>query len=293
MNSKTNFTVVLPAKNEEENLRSLLPDIRKLYPDTAVIVVDDGSSDDTKSVAKSFNAKVISHPYSMGNGAAIKSGARACTTDLIVFMDADGQHSPKDIERLIDKYNDGYMMVVGSRNSNTHASIFRKFGNLFYNYIASRITGFKIKDLTSGFRAVNRKAFTQFLYMFPNGFSYPTTSTMAFCRSGYSIAYVDIDAKKRGGKSHINPVKDGLRFLIIILKIGSLYSPLKFFTPPSIFIFLAGIGNYVYTYLSNNTFTNMSALLMIVAIILFMFGLLAEQLTILLYASSERRKTDK
>lgn len=287
------FTIVIPAKNEGENLANLLPEIREIYPDIKLIVVDDGSTDDTAPVAHAYDATVVSHPYSMGNGAAIKSGARACDTEIIVFMDADGQHAPNDIARLLEMYEEGHMMVVGARNANTHASIMRRAANFIYNKIASIITGHVILDLTSGFRVVDRNAFTQYLYMLPNGFSYPTTSTMAFFRSGLSVAYVPINAKKREGKSHINPLKDGLRFLIIILKIGSLYSPLKFFTPPSIIIFLMGISNYAYTYFTKNTFTNMSALLMLAAIIIFMFGLLAEQLTILLYASSERRKTDK
>lgn len=292
MTKYSDFSIILPAKNEEDNLSTLLPNIVKLYPNIELIVVDDGSTDNTRSVANSYNATIVSHPYSMGNGAAIKSGARACKTNAIVFMDADGQHSPEDITQLLEKYKEGHMMVVGARNPTTHASSMRRLANFIYNNIASKITGHKILDLTSGFRIVNRNAFTQYLYMLPNGFSYPTTSTMAFFRSGLSVAYVPIDAKKRAGKSHINPLKDGLRFLIIILKIGSLYSPLKFFTLPSIIIFLLGISNYAYTYFTKNTFTNMSALLMIVAIIIFMFGLLAEQMTVLLYASSERRKTD-
>lgn len=287
------YTIVLPAKNEADNLATLIPKIKELYPNVDIIVVDDGSTDNTAEVARSNDATVISHPYSMGNGAAIKTGARMCTTECVVFMDADGQHAPEDIVKLSEKYEEGHLMVVGARNSNTHASLMRKFANFLYNKIASLITGHKILDLTSGFRIVNRDAFSQFLYLLPNGFSYPTTSTMAFFRSGLSVAYVPIDAKKRKGKSHINPLKDGLRFLVIILKIGSLYSPLKFFTPPSIIIFLLGIANYAYTYMTQNTFTNMSALLMIVSIIIFMFGLLAEQLTILLYASSERRKSDR
>ncbi len=287
------LSIVIPAKNEGENLKTLLPKLREKFPNIEIIVVNDGSTDNTKEIASKYASKIISHPYSVGNGAAIKSGARAYHSSSILFMDADGQHSPDDINGLIDKFNQGYSMVVGYRNPRSHASLMRRFANYIYNKIASIITGHKILDLTSGFRMVNRKSFTQYLYMLPNGFSYPTTSTMAFFRSGLPVAYVPINAKKRLGKSHINPLTDGLRFLLIIFKIGSLYSPLKFFTPPSVIFFIIGIANYIYTYSTNGTFTNMSALLMIVAIIIFMFGLLAEQLTILLYASSERRKTDK
>lgn len=292
MNNSIDFSIVLPAKNEENNLLRLLPRIKKLYPSVDIIVVDDGSTDNTADVAKSFDAILISHPYSMGNGAAIKSGARAATTDYIVFMDADGQHSPNDIIKLEDMIKSGYCMAIGSRSSESQASFARKLGNKFYNYLASSITGNKIYDLTSGFRMVDRNLFTRFLYLLPNGFSYPTTITMAFFRSGYSVAYVPIEAKSREGKSHINLIRDGLRFLVIILKIGSLYSPLKFFTPPSIVIFLLGLINYGYTYFFKGQFTNMSALLIIVSIIIFMFGLLAEQLTVLTYSSSERRRGD-
>ena len=183
-------------------------------------------------------------------------------------------------------------MAVGARNSASQASFARNIGNKIYNFIASIITGNKIEDLTSGFRAVDKNSFTRFLYLLPNGFSYPTTITMAFFRSGYSVAYVPIEAKVRKGSSHISLIKDGLKFFMIILKIGSLYSPLKFFTPPSIVIFFLGLTNYAYTYFFKGQFTNMSALLIIVSIIIFMFGLLAEQLTVLTYASSERRRGD-
>lgn len=292
MNNTVDFSIVLPAKNEEDNLARLLPEIKKLYPSVELIIVDDGSTDNTAAIARSFDATLISHPYSMGNGAAIKSGARAATTEYIVFMDADGQHSPSDITKLEEMIKNGYCMAVGSRSSESQASFARKLGNRFYNYLASSITGNKILDLTSGFRMVDRNLFTRFLYLLPNGFSYPTTITMAFFRSGYSVAYVPINAKAREGKSHINILRDGLRFLVIILKIGSLYSPLKFFTPPSIIFFLLGLVNYSYTYIYKGQFTNMSALLFIVSIIIFMFGLLAEQLTVLTYSSSERRRGD-
>ena len=289
---KMEFSIVIPAKNEADNLNALLPKIKTHYPDTNIFVVDDGSEDNTIEIAESYEATVISHPYSLGNGAAIKTGARICKSPCIVFMDADGQHSPEDIKQLVEKYKQGYCMVIGARNPSTHASLFRRIANHIYNTLASLITNYTIKDLTSGFRVVDRQLFNRFLYLLPNGFSYPTTITMAFIRSGFPITYLPINAKRRTGKSHINPLKDGLRFIMIIIKIGSLYSPLKFFTPPSLFLFLAGAANYLYTYFRFGTFTNMSALLIIVSMIIFMFGLLAEQITTLVYASSERRKTD-
>ena len=286
------FSIVIPAKNEEENLKTLLPNIRSLFPDVDLIIVNDGSTDETASIANKFAAKVINHPYSMGNGAAIKSGARASKTEYIVFMDADGQHDPNSIQHLIDRLNKGYDMVVGARTTDSQASMLRGIGNRIYNFIASKVTGHKIQDLTSGFRAVKRELFNRFLYLLPNGFSYPTTITMAFFRSGYSVAYEPIIAKQRLGKSHINLTKDGLRFLVIIIKIASLYSPLKVFTPVALLTFMLGFANYAYTYLTVERFTNMSALLFIISIIIFMLGLLAEQITVLTYAASERRKTD-
>lgn len=292
-NNKTySITIVLPAKNEAENLEILLPKIRKLHPDYPIIVVNDGSSDNTEQVAIENDVITVSNPYSLGNGAAIKTGSKIADTDYILFMDADGQHSPNDIAALVDKLKEGYSMVVGARVGNSHANIFRRVANFIYNKLASKITGFPVQDLTSGFRIVDRYLFNRFHYLLPNKFSYPTTITMALIRNGHPIAYVPIKAMSRLGKSHINPIKDGLRFLIIILKIGSLYSPLKFFTPPSAMLFLLGIANYIYTFVTNGTFTNMSALLIISSIIVFMFGLLAEQLTVLIFSASQRRERD-
>lgn len=288
----SDFSIVIPAKNEEISLKSLLPTIRSLYPDITLIIVDDGSTDDTAKIAKNYGAVVVSHPYSMGNGAAIKSGARTCKTDNIIFMDADGQHDPKLIEKLIEKLNSGYDMVVGARTSKSQANIFRGIGNKTYNFIASKVTCHNIQDLTSGFRAVKKDLFNRYLYLLPNGFSYPTTITMAFFRSGFSVSYEPIEVHKRIGKSHINLFRDGLRFLVIIIKIASLYSPLKVFTPVALITSLLGLINYAYTYISDERFTNMSALLLIAAIIIFMLGLLAEQITVLTYAICERRKTD-
>ena len=290
---KVNYSIVIPAKNEQSSIPKLLKSIKTLHPNADLIVVDDGSTDSTAKISRDCGANVVSHPYSMGNGAAIKSGARTAKGDYIVFMDGDGQHDPADIDRLIEKLESGFDMVVGARTSNSQASIYRGLANKIYNTIASIVTGHKILDLTSGFRAVNKNLFNRFLYLLPNGFSYPTTITMAFFRSGYPISYIPINAKKRTGVSHINPIKDGLRFFIIIIKIASLYSPLKVFTPVSLLLAILGLGNYAYTYITDARFTNMSALLLIISIIVFMMGLLAEQISVLTYAASERRSTDR
>lgn len=287
-----NFSIVIPAKNEEQNLPLLLENIRKLYHDTEIILIDDGSTDNTSDIAKSYDCKVICHPYSLGNGAAIKTGARECTTDYIVFMDADGQHDPKDIAQLLDKIEVGHSMVIGARTRDSHASILRMIANSIYNKLASWITGHPILDLTSGFRIVERNTFTRYLYMLPNGFSYPTTSTMAFFRAGHPIAYTTIEAKKRSGKSHINPIKDGIRFLIIIMKITSLYSPLKVFAPVSTIFLIGGLANYLYTFITYGRLTNMTVFMLMSSLIIFMFGLFSEQMTVLTYSASERRRND-
>ncbi|ADE13794.1 glycosyl transferase family 2 [Nitrosococcus halophilus Nc 4] len=283
------LSIVLPAKNEANSLRKLLPALREIYSDAEILVVNDGSSDETLEVAQAAGAKVVTHAYSMGNGAAVKHGARAATGEIIVFMDADGQHDPGDIPRLLERLFEGFDMVVGARDSTSQASLSRRLGNSFYNRLSSWVTGHRIEDLTSGFRVVRAKRFREFLYLLPNGFSYPTTSTMAFFRAGYLVSYVPIHANKREGKSHINLVKDGIRFFLIILKVATLYSPLKVFTPISFVFFMLGAGNYLYTYLLEGRFTNMSALMFITAILVFLMGLISEQIANLLYANTSQR----
>jgi glycosyltransferase involved in cell wall biosynthesis len=231
----------------------------------------------------------------MGNGAAIKSGARSAGGDVLVFMDADGQHNCDDIARLLDKLSDGFEMVVGARQSDTHASLGRRLANTIYNRLASLMTGHVIEDLTSGFRAARARHFRKFLYLLPNGFSYPTTSTMAFFRSGLPVAYIPIRAGKREGKSNIRIVKDGFRFFVIIIKIGALFSPMRLFLPISGILFTLGLGYYVYTYTAEHRFTNMSALLFTTAVVTFLMGILSEQVSSLHYkhADDDRRKTDR
>lgn len=282
-----NLSIVIPAKNEAEGLKKCLPDVQALYPDAELIVVNDGSEDATASVAQSFGAKVVSHPYSKGNGASIKSGARAATGDYILFMDGDGQHKAEDIKKLIEKAEQGFDMVVGARNAGSQASKARLFGNGLYNLVASKVVGHKIPDLTSGFRLVKRTLFMEFLYLLPNGFSYPTTTTMAFFRSGYSVGFVPIVADERIGKSHINIVRDGIRFMIIIFKIATLYSPLKLFLPLAFFLSCSGLGYYFYTFFVHNRYTNMAMTLLLSGLIVFLMGLISEQITALNYKKEE------
>lgn len=281
------LSIILPAKNEAEGLKLVLPSLINYFPEAEVIVVDDGSEDNTAAIANDFGAYVISHPYSMGNGAAIKSGARAAKGDILVFMDSDGQHQPADISRLLEKISNGYDMVVGARKKASQAGVHRAVANGFYNRLASWMTEQNIDDLTSGFRAVNAHKFRKFLYLLPNGFSYPTTITMSFFRAGFSVAYIPIHAPKRIGKSHIRLMRDGFRFLLIIFKIGTLYSPLKLFMPISLSFFATGLGYYLYTFNAMHRFTNMSALLLVTSVIIFLIGLVSEQITALNFKDSD------
>lgn len=287
------LSIVLPSKNEGKSLSSLLKEIKSYYPDAEIILVNDGSTDDTTSICKDADVIEVKHPYSKGNGAAIKSGARAATGDVIVFMDADGQHQPSEIGKLLEKIDEGYDLCVGSRDFESQASVGRWMANTFYNKFASWMVGHRVRDLTSGFRAVRRRKFLQFLYLLPNGFSYPTTSTMAFFRAGFSVSYVSVNVRKRVGKSHIKLFKDGARFLLIIFKVGTLYSPLKLFTPMSAAFFLLGLGYYAFTFSTSGRFTNMSALLFVSSLLFFALGLISEQVSSLQYMKQddeERRK---
>ena len=277
------LSIILPAKNEAPALAQLLPRLRAAQPAAEIIVVDDGSTDDTRSLCASSGVVCLSSPYSMGNGAAIKRGARAATGDVLVFMDGDGQHDPADIARLLEKLEQGYDMVVGARNWGSQAGVGRGLANTFYNWLATRMTGHLVADLTSGFRAVRADKFREFIHLLPNGFSYPTTSTMAFFRSAYAVAYVPIQAAQRIGKSHIKPLRDGLRFLLIIFKIATLYSPLKLFVPASAAFFLLGSANYAWTYFHGGRLTNGSTLMWSAAVIVFLIGLVSEQITALTY----------
>lgn len=288
MNDLT-VSIVIPAKNEAGAIGNVIESIRQHVPNAEILVVDDGSTDETATISETVGARVVRHRYSMGNGAAIKTGARSATGDVMVFMDADGQHDPADIPRLLERVENGFDMAVGARSGDSHASAGRGLANRLYNRIASYMTGQPIADLTSGFRAVRARQFREFIYLLPNGFSYPTTITMAFFRAGYSVAYVPIIASQRIGKSHIRPLKDGLRFLLIIFKIGTLYSPLKLFFPVALAHGILGLGYYVYTYSTATRLSVATIFMLTAAVTIFLIGLVSEQITALMYKDSESR----
>ena len=277
------LSIIIPAKNEAAIIGEVVASIRKLHPQAEVLVVNDGSEDDTAALATKAGAKVVTHPISLGNGAAIKSGARAASGEIFVMMDGDGQHKADDIQSLIDMLDEGYDMAIGARDSGSHADVGRLAANGLYNVFASMISGHRILDLTSGFRAVRADLFKKFLYLLPNGFSYPTTITMAFLRSGYPVTFIPIKAEKRTGTSHIRPVRDGLRFMAIIFKIATLYAPLKVFLPISGLFFISGLSYYGYTYFTMGRFTNMSMLIISASVIIFLIGLISEQITALTF----------
>jgi len=277
------LSIILPAKNEAPALAELLPRLCAAHPEAEIIVVDDGSTDDTRRICAEAGVSCLSSPYSMGNGAAIKRGARAASGEVLVFMDGDGQHDPSHVARLLAKLDEGYDMVVGARDWGSQAGVGRGLANTLYNWLASRMTGHPVADLTSGFRAVRADKFREFLHLLPNGFSYPTTSTMAFFRSAYPVAYLPIKAAQRVGKSHIKPIKDGVRFLLIIFKIATLYSPLKLFVPTAVAFFLLGCANYAWTFAQDGRLTNGSTLMWSAAVIVFLIGLISEQITSLIY----------
>ena len=276
-------SVILPCKNEAENLERLLPKLLTVLPEAEILVVDDGSTDGSKRVAEGCGVRCVSHLYNMGNGAAVKTGARHAKGSILVFMDADGQHDPADIPRLLEKLDQGYDMVVGAREPRSQASLARRVANHTYNRLASFMTGFRILDLTSGFRAVHARHFRKFLYLLPNTFSYPTTITMAFFRSALPVGYIPIKTTARGGRSHIRILKDGVKFFVIILKIGALFSPMRLFLPIAALLFLIGLGYYGYTFFSVRRFTNMSALLMLSSILTLLIGIISEQISSLHY----------
>jgi glycosyltransferase involved in cell wall biosynthesis len=284
------ISIIIPAFNEAENIGNVINSIIECYPGAEIIVINDGSTDNTASEAKKAGAFVYNHPCNIGNGAAIKAGIRQASGNILILMDGDGQHDPEDIKEFL-KYMQDYDMVVGARRSDQHASWRRAIGNWFYNRLASYVAKFPIKDLTSGFRAIKADVALSFLYFLPNTYSYPTTLTLGVLRSGLSLKYVPIRLQKRkSGKSNINLLSDGIRFFLIITKICTLYSPFRVFLPVSFITFIIGVLYYLYTFITAGRFTNMGVLLFTTSVIIFMLGIISEQISQLRF--ERRRPTD-
>ena len=280
-------SVVLPAYNEGASVGTLVSDLRRTGSWHEIIVVDDGSTDDTARRATDAGARVVRHPYNKGNGAAVKTGVRNAAGDFVLILDADGQHRPADAPRLVAKL-DEYELVVGARSPATQASAARRLGNDALNAIASHLTGRRIPDLTSGFRAARREHFLEFLHLLPNGFSTPTTTTLAFLKAGYSVWFEPVEAGARDGRSKIRLGSDGVQFFVILLKVITIFSPMRVFLPLSLASFALGGAYAVWTVFTQSHVTNSSVLLILLSVIIFLVGLVSEQISSLRF---ERRDT--
>ncbi|MGI8588792.1 MAG: glycosyltransferase family 2 protein [Chloroflexia bacterium] len=283
------LSVIIPAYNEGEAIGSVLEKIRRLKPAAEVIVVDDGSSDNTAEAALAHGARVVRHPYNKGNGAAVKSGLRAAGGEVVLLLDADGQHQPEDIERVLAGIGE-YDLVVGARTMGTSRGLLRDLGNAFFNRLASYLVGRDIPDLTSGFRAMRHPLIMEFIHLLPNGYSYPTTSTLSFIKAGYNVQFVPIRARKASGKSQIKLVRDGTKFIVIILRIVTLFSPMKVFLPLSALIFLLGLSYGIWNFAlhASHRIPNGVVLLLMSSVFVFLFGLISEQIAAMRFESTQR-----
>jgi glycosyltransferase involved in cell wall biosynthesis len=277
-------SVIVPAYNEAASIEPLVSSLRLAAPWREIIVVDDGSSDDTGARATAAGANVIRHPYNKGNGASVKTGIRNAAGAFILILDADGQHRPADATRLVAKLGE-YDLAVGARSSATQASSARRLGNAVLNGLASYLTGRPIPDLTSGFRAARREYLLEFLHLLPNGFSTPTTTTLAFIKAGYSVWFEPIEAAPRQGESKIRLGPDGVQFFVILLKVITIFSPMRVFLPLSAVSFAIGSAYAIWTILTQSHVTNSSVLLILLSVIIFLVGLVSEQISSLRFES--------
>jgi len=289
--SKPRVSIIIPAYREEKGIRAVVEGVNRIMETSGqtyeIIVVNDGSDDETAAEAQKAGARLISHPYNIGNGAAVKTGIRNALGDVLVMLDGDGQHSPDDIPRLLEKM-DVYDMVVGARTGDSASSFHRRVANRMYNAFATYMCKRRIEDLTSGFRAIKAVIARQFVSLLPNEFSYPTTITMALIRSGYSLAYMPINTRRSMGQSKIKLLQDGSRFFLIIIKIATLFSPMRVFLPVSAIMFLAGLGYGLFKiFFLGGRYGPTSAMLMTVAVVVFMVGLVSEQVAQLRFDRSE------
>jgi glycosyltransferase involved in cell wall biosynthesis len=278
MADPSEVSVVIPAFNEGSVIGNVVSRLKATAPWHEVIVVDDGSSDDTAAHAAAAGATIVRHPYNKGNGAAVKSGIRRAGGDYVMIIDGDGQHSVDDAQRLVSRLGE-YDLVIGARAAATQATSARRLGNTALNRLASYLTGREIPDLTSGFRAARREHLREFLHLLPNGFSTPTTTTLAFIKAGYNVTFEPTDARQRIGNSKIKFARDGVKFFVIILKIVTLFSPLRVFLPISLASFAVGASYAVWTIATQRHVTNSSVLLVMMAVIVFLVGLVSEQIS--------------
>jgi glycosyltransferase involved in cell wall biosynthesis len=273
-------SIIVPAFNEAEAIGQLVTELRSADAWHEIIVIDDGSTDATAGQAATAGARVVRHPYNKGNGAAVKSGIRRATGEYVLIVDGDGQHDPGDARRLAARLGE-YDLVIGSRSAETQATHARRFGNSALNWLASYLTDREIPDLTSGFRGARREYLREFLHLLPNGFSTPTTTTLAFIKAGYNVTFEPVEARPRAGQSKIRLARDGTKFLMIILRIVTLFSPLRVFLPIALASFLLGTGYALWTIATQSHITNSSVLLIIFAVIVFLVGLVSEQISAL------------
>lgn len=273
-------SIVIPAYNEAHAIASVVATLQTAASWQEIIVIDDGSADATAATASAAGARVIRHPYNKGNGAAVKSGIRAAMGEYVLILDGDGQHRPEDAIRIVSRLGD-YDLVIGARSAATQATHARRFGNGALNSLASYLTGRDIPDLTSGFRAARRDHLREFLHLLPNGFSTPTTTTLAFIKAGYNVAFEPVEARNRVGESKIRFAQDGAKFLMIILKIVTLFSPLRVFLPVSVVSFLVGAAYGAVTVITQSKIPNGAVLLIMFAVIVFLVGLVSEQIAAL------------
>ena len=271
-------SVIVPAFNEGVSIGPLVTELRSVAAWHEVLVVDDGSRDETAARAAAAGARVIRHPYNKGNGASVKTALRQATGAFVLIIDADGQHRPADALRLVAQL-DTYDLVVGARSVQTQATAFRRAGNAMLNWTASYLTTRPIPDLTSGFRAARRACILEFLHLLPNGFSTPTTTTLAFLKAGYSVHFETVEAARRQGNSHIRLASDGVGFILILLKVITIFSPMRIFLPISAAAFVVGAAYAVWTIVTQSHVTNSSVLLILMSVLIFLVGLVSEQIS--------------
>jgi len=276
-------SVVIPALDEEAGIAEVVSRLLAAAAWREVLVIDDGSTDDTGRRALAAGARVIRHPYNKGNGAAVKTGIRNASGTYLLIVDADGQHRPDDAQRLVERLGE-YDLVVGARSAATQATAVRRRGNAALNWLASYLTGQPIPDLTSGFRGARLDCLREFIHLLPNHFSTPTTTTLAFIRAGYNVTFVPIEARQRQGRSKIRLARDGATFFLILLKVITIFSPLRVFVPISLLSFAVGLVYGLVNFLVSGRIPNGAVVLLMGAVIVFVAGLISEQIASLRFA---------